>query len=389
MKSKDNDETKRHVHRPKRWIGCDVEQEYFGEERKIGKAERKMASAKDRSKYKKTDLRKQANQPKEFKGDRESFERGRVLSIASQGIIVDVDGKTVNCTLRGLLKKEKTLSKNLVTVGDFVLFEQGSTPNEGWIVHVEPRKSLLSRAENLSRRKEQLIAANIDQVIITVAVISPPLKPSLIDRYIIAAQKGGMQPVIVVNKIDLLNATQEEQEILEHEKALYHELLEAYKLANIPVIPVSTVTGEGIEQLRQAMQDKASVFSGQSGVGKSSLINLVTGQSLRIGGMVGKTNKGTHTTTMAQLLRLDFGGWCIDTPGIKSFGVWDLDKEEIEQYFPEIFLIGRQCRFPDCSHFQEEGCAVKEAVENGEISSMRYESYLTLMQSVSEDHFRR
>lgn len=388
MKSKEHDEDNNHRHsRSKRWIGCDIESEYFGDERKLGKAERKIASAKDRSKYKKTDQRKQSQQLKEFKGKKEDFEQGRVLSIASQGIIVDVNGKAINCTLRGVLKKDKTQFKNLVTVGDLVLVER--IGDEGLIAHVEPRRTVLSRAENLSRRKEQLIAANIDQVIITASVMAPELKPSLIDRYIIAAQKGGMDPIVVINKIDLLEAAADDEEMLEKEKLLLQEVVKAYAAAGITLISVSTVTGVGIEALKTIMKDKASVFSGQSGVGKSSLINIVTGQSLKIGGMVERTNKGTHTTTTAQLLPLDFGGWCIDTPGIKSFGVWDLDKEEVEQFFPEIFMKGHECRFPDCSHLHEDGCAVKDAVEKGEISVVRFESYLMLMQSVGEDHLRR
>jgi len=375
-------------HRPKHWVGCDIETEYFGEERKSGKQARKQASAKDRSQYKTTDQRQELKQSKEFQGDKAAYERGRVLSINSRGIIVDSEGKILTCSLRGSLKKDKTQFKNLVTVGDFVLFEH-SSPNEGMIAHVEPRRSTLSRAENLSRRKEQLIAANIDQVIITVSVVSPALKSSLIDRYIIAAQKGNMQPIIVVNKIDLLSSSDVDPELLAQEAHTFSELLNAYKTAGVPVIPVSSVTGEGIDLLKQVMHDKASVFSGQSGVGKSSLINQVTGQSLQVGGMVGKTNKGSHTTSSAQLIPLESGGWCIDTPGIKSFGVWDLDKEEIEQYFPEIFECGHKCRYPDCSHFLEEECAVMAAVEKGEISYLRYESYLTLTQGIKEDHFRR
>lgn len=386
MKPKNGKEDSNHA-RPKRWVGCDIESDYFGDERKQSKAERKLASAKDRSKYKKTDLKKQVHQPKEFKGQKEDYQQGRVLSIASQGINVDVNGEIINCTLRGLLKKEKTQFKNLVTVGDFVLVER-TTPNEGLIVHVEPRKTVLSRADNLSRRKEQLIAANIDQVIITVSVVIPALKPALIDRYIIATQKGNMLPIIAVNKIDLLKSDTD-QELLEKENALYQELIQAYKTAGIPIIPVSATTGEGIDDLKKAMQGKASVFSGQSGVGKSSLINLVTGRSLKVGGMVERTKKGTHTTTTAQLLPLEFGGWCVDTPGIRSFGVWDLDKDEIEHYFPEIFQTGRQCRYPDCSHLQEAGCAVQEAVEKGDISRLRFESYLSLMLSVKEQHRRR
>lgn len=371
----------------KRWVRCGVEVDYFGEERKVGKAERKMAKARDRSQYKKTDQRKEAKQLKEIPQG-ENLKRGRVLSIASQGIMVEHEGETLCCTLRGALKKEKTLMKNLVVVGDFVLFESTS-PAEGMIVHVEPRHSVLSRAENLSRRKEQLIAANIDQVIITISVVSPPLKPPLIDRYIIAAEKGGMKPLIVINKVDLFALEEGDEEFLEKEKELYEYVLKAYKAADIPVISVSVVSGEGIDLLKQAMTGKASVFSGQSGVGKSSLINAVTDYELKIGDIVERTQKGAHTTTTAQLLPLDFGGWCIDTPGIKSFGLWDLDKDEIEAYFPEIFECGHRCRFPDCTHMLEEGCAVKEAVEKEEISHLRYESYASLIMSLSSDHLRR
>lgn len=371
---------------PKRWVGCSIEEEYFGDERKVSKAERKLASAKDRSKYKKTDQKKQAQHQKVF--DQGQLERGRVLSIASQGILVECSGEVVPCTLRGLLKKDKTHSKNLVTVGDFVFFERDSA-GQGLIAQVEPRRTVLSRAENLSRRKEQLIAANIDQVIVTVSVVAPALKPFLVDRYIIAASKGGMEPIVVINKIDLLTDVSFEEVTRQEQQALYDEFLSAYKAAGIIVIPLSVVTGEGLDLLKQAMANRASVFSGQSGVGKSSLINAMTGNQLRTGGMVDKTNKGTHTTTKAQLLALDCGGWCIDTPGIKSFGVWDLDKEEIEQYFPEIFARGRHCRYPDCSHYSEEECAVIKAVEAGEISPMRFESYMSLMESVGHEHFRR
>lgn len=371
---------------PKRWVGCSIEEDYFGDERKLSKAERKLASAKDRSKYKKTDQRKQAQNKKIFEPGK--FERGRVLSIASQGILVDCAGEIISCTLRGILKKDKTHLKNLVTVGDFVFFER-DVGGEGFIAHVEPRKTVLSRAENLSRRKEQLIAANVDQVIITTSVVSPPLKPSLVDRYIIAARKGGLEPVVVVNKIDLLDDKQVEEEVREIQREIYQEFQQAYQAAGVQVIPLSVSKGKGIDDLRNAMKGKTSVFSGQSGVGKSSLINSLSGYNLRTGGMVDKTNKGMHTTTMAQLLALEFGGWCIDTPGIKSFGVWDLSREEVEQYFSEIFKRGRECRYPDCSHFNEEGCAVTKAVEEGEISVMRYESYLALLESVDQAHFRR
>lgn len=368
-----------------------IEEEYWAGQRKEGKKERKLALSKDRSKYKKTDqdkYLKSLEKEKEEKLDRSNLLEGRVLSIIPQGIIVEWNGQRISCILRGLLKKDKTQAKNLVTVGDFVLFEK-TTETEGLISHVKPRKTSLSRADNLSRRKEQLIAANIDQVLITVSVITPPIKPSLVDRYIIATQKGGMEPIVIVNKIDLLRDESFPPKVLEPEKALYEAFLAGYAVVNIPVISVSTVTGEGLDDLRKVMHNKSSVFSGQSGVGKSSLINAVTGLDLRVRETVDKTRKGAHTTTTAQLIPLEFGGWCIDTPGIKSFGVWDLKKEEIEGYFSEIHDIGLNCKFPDCTHTHEEQCAVIQAVENGEVSSVRYDSYQALIESVGSEYLRR
>lgn len=378
----------------KRWIGCPIEDEYFGHHRKETKSERKQAIANDRSKYKKTD-RDKFHQSVEreitTKMESKNLIEGRVLSVTPQGVIVDARGNEVQCAVRGLLKKAKTESKNLVIVGDSVLFEKIAS-DEGMIVHVKPRYSVLSRADNLSRRKEQLIAANIDQVLITTSVVNPALKSFLIDRYIIAAKKGGMHPIVVINKCDLVqmkDTALKGSEDLFLERKIHDECLGVYQKIQVPVVSVSTVTGEGLEALRAIMKDKASVFSGQSGVGKSSLINAVTGLNLRIGEIVEKTKKGSHTTTTAQLIPLSFGGWCIDTPGIKSFGVWDLKKEEIESYFSEIQSMGLHCKFLDCTHTHENDCAVRSSVEDGLISHLRYGSYQALMESVVAEHRRR
>lgn len=368
-----------------RWVGCDQEQQYFGDERKVSKLERKKRQAQDRSKYKKTDQQKQAKETTELA---EGQLRGRVLSIQSRGILVEHASKEYLCTLRGVLKKEKSSFKNLITVGDFVHFTL-LEDQEGVIRYVEPRHSILSRADNLSRRKQQLIAANIDQVLITVSVITPLLKPSLVDRYIIAAIKGNMLPVVLVNKIDLLKQNLTDDPRFLEQSALYEEFIKAYVHSAIPVIPISVETGEGLDQLRAVMKDKASVFSGQSGVGKSSLINKITKLNLPVGETVAQTRKGSHTTTTAQLVPLEFGGWCIDTPGIKSFGVWDLQASEIEGYYEEIHRIGLTCKFPNCTHTHESDCAVKAAVDNGEISPLRYDSYLALLETVDEEHKRR
>ncbi|MCB1111218.1 MAG: ribosome small subunit-dependent GTPase A [Chlamydiales bacterium] len=376
---------KKKKYQRKDWIGCDLEKHYFGDDKKISKEDRKRLQAKDRSKYKKSDIDKyeqQLNVELANKADTENLLTGRVLSISGLGIAIEEqDGHLLYCTLRGVLKKERTHMKNLVTVGDFVLYEKISD-DEGVIGFIKPRKSVLSRADNLSRKKEQLIAANIDQVLITVSVVNPPLKPFLVDRYVIAARKGGMLPVIVVNKVDLLSDHEEE-------RALYDAFITAYSQAGLTLISVSAETGEGMDELRHQMKGKASVFSGQSGVGKSSLINEITGLDLKVGETVQKTRKGSHTTTAAELVPLDFGGWCIDTPGIKSFGVWDLDVAEAQEYFPDIMRFSEACKFPDCSHFHEGQCGVKAAVEAGNLHPLRYDSYQFLIDSITEEHKRR
>jgi ribosome biogenesis GTPase / thiamine phosphate phosphatase len=366
-----------------------LEEDFFTRDRKMHRKDRKLASSKDRSKYKKSDqdqLKKHALLRDEIPMD-ESLERGRVLAIAPEGIIVDHSGQELLCSLKGSLKQERNRAKNLIAVGDFVRFENKGN-DQGTIVFIEERHSILSRADNLSRNKEQLIAVNIDQVLIACSVVQPMLKPPLVDRYIIASIKGNMKPIIVVNKIDLFDHPPETvSEIdLEVEKEIYAQFLQSYAVLDIPVISVSSSTGQGIDLLRAVMQGKTSVFSGQSGVGKSSLINLVTGTTMRTGSVVQKTGKGSHTTTTTHLVPLECGGFCIDTPGIRSFGVWDLKKEEVVDFFPEIVALSPHCRYPDCSHMTEPDCAVQKALEEEKISALRFESYCALMASVSQQH---
>jgi ribosome biogenesis GTPase len=375
--------------RSKKWSHHELEDEYIGHEKREGKAQRKIASAKDRSKYKKTDVKKNEKEKERQQVSKEDLTRGRVISIASEGIIVDANGVLYTCFLRGVLKKDKTQAKNLVVVGDYVHFSISSI-DEGSIAYVEPRKSVLSRADNLSQRKEQLIASNIDQVLITVSVVKPLLKPSLVDRYIIATQMGGMTPIVLVNKIDLLDSDNKmDHDHIIKEKELLSIFVKDYTDAGFTIIPISCETKEGLEQLREVMKDKSSVFSGQSGVGKSSLINTVAGFNLKVSETVERTRKGSHTTTMASLFPLPFGGWCIDTPGIKSFGIWKLEKEEVKHYFFDIPGMTFDCKYPSCMHIHEPGCKVKEAVEGGLYSAMRYGSYLSLIVELETEHLRR
>lgn len=350
----------------------DYEEEFHNRDKKYFRKERKILSKKDRSKYKKTDLdKKKIEIPKG-----EHLKRGRVLTIMADGILVGCEKKIYLCSLRGSLKKENFRVKNLVAVGDFVLFEpyKGET---GSIKHIEERQSVLSRAEQIHRRKEQLIAVNIDQVLITTSVVIPPLKPPLIDRYIIASLKGNMDPVIVINKIDLLKTSSKEKDFFE-------KVVEIYTRLKIPIVAVSAETGEGIEILKKMMEGKSSVFSGQSGTGKTSLINLITGSSFLTSAAIEKTRKGAHTTTTTRLLPIENGGFCVDTPGIKSFGMWNLKQHEVAQYFVEITQHAAFCKYPNCTHIREPGCAVKKAVEKGEISLLRFDSYCALITNLDE-----
>ncbi len=366
------------------------EEEFYSKDKKASRKERKRVSAKDRSKYKKSDQDQIKKQSEQASQENAHLDLGRVLAIAPEGILVACGEKEFLCTLKGALKQDKTRMKNLIAVGDFVRVEHEGGA-QGSIAKIEERRSILSRADNLSRNKEQLIAVNIDQVLITTSVVFPALKPFLVDRYIIAAQKGNMEPVILINKIDLLSTPPShiDPADLEQERTLYEEFLVIYRNLDFKVIPLSIETGEGLEELKEAMKGKTSVFSGQSGVGKSSLINLATGSSLITGAVVQRSGKGSHTTTTTHLIPLEEGGFCVDTPGIKSFGVWDLQKEELSAYFSEIFALSSGCRFPDCSHINEPGCAVKQAVEERNISPLRFASYCALMASITEEHRQR
>lgn len=348
------------------------EEAFHDLDRKEGKRERKIASRTDRSKHKKTD------QKKKEEISPEGFREGLITAISPEGIRVETETAEIFlCSLKGAMKQEKERQKNLIAIGDKVLFEE-----KGVIAHVLPRHSILARAETLHRHRQQLIAVNIDQVLITVSVVSPSFKLPIVDRYIIAARKGKMTPIIVVNKIDLLEESPEEKE-------LYEEFCKAYLPLGYPIIGVSVKTGAGIEELREIMRGKTSVFSGQSGVGKSSLINTVTGSELTTGEVVSRTQKGSHTTTSSHLIRLSGGGFCVDTPGIKSFGLWEIEKEDLVAYFSDFAPFAKNCHFQSCTHLHEPECAVAIAAEKGKISLLRFASYCALITTLFTKHQKR
>jgi ribosome biogenesis GTPase len=259
------------------------------------------------------------------------------------------------------LRTLATGERNIVTTGDRVWFRP-SLQDEGLIERVEPRHGLLTRA---SRGREHVLVANVDQVVIVMSLVEPDLKPHLIDRYLVSADQGGIRPILCLNKADLVDA------------AAVQPLIGFYSQLGIPTLLTSAPTGLGIERLRALLRDRETVFTGQSGVGKSSLLNtLQPGLALRVREVSEVNQKGRHTTTTAQLLRLDFGGWVVDTPGLRQFQLWDILPEEVEGFFPEFRPLVPLCGYPDCTHTHEDRCAIKEAVRRRLISSRRYTSYL-------------
>ncbi|MGL4422346.1 MAG: ribosome small subunit-dependent GTPase A [Gemmataceae bacterium] len=298
---------------------------------------------------------------------------GRVLRVHGLYSIVELaEGRQLKCAVRRLLKSLVTDERSIVTTGDRVWVRE-SDQSEGMIERVEPRHGVLTRA---SRRQEHVLVANVDQVVIVVSLVEPDLKPHLIDRYIAAALKGNLTPIVVLNKLDRSDAAE------------WQPLVGAYAQMGIPVILTSARGGTGIERLKRLLAGRASVFSGQSGVGKSSLLNAVQpGLGLRVREVSEVNQKGKHTTTTAELIRLEGegGGWLVDTPGVRTLQLWDTLAEEVEGYFHEFRPFIARCKFPDCTHIHERGCAVRVGVQKHFLADRRYHSYVGMFRGMTED----
>ncbi|MDP7532789.1 MAG: ribosome small subunit-dependent GTPase A [SAR202 cluster bacterium] len=290
--------------------------------------------------------------------------QGLVISAAGLSAQVEMDGEQVDCTVRGLMTELDTGFLNPVAVGDRVLVaEDGSG---GWVVEtVLPRTTLLSRPDPILAPRQLVIAANVDQLLIVSSWREPDIWLELIDRYLIAAERNGILPVICINKADLIDDESE-----------YHAALQPYVDLGCHILRTSAVTGVGVDELREGLEGSSTVVVGLSGTGKSSLLSAVQPDlQLRTSEISDFSGQGRHTTTRAQLLKLDGGGYVADTPGIREFGMAGLTLGELPAYFPEIDAVAAACRFSNCMHVTEPGCAVDAAAEEGLIPESRLHSY--------------
>jgi ribosome biogenesis GTPase / thiamine phosphate phosphatase len=299
--------------------------------------------------------------------DRDSA--GIVMGVSSGRCRVFRDGEELDCLIPSDLAVRQ---KSMLAVGDRVLLtEEGGVSK---VATVLPRRTVLARPDPLHKHMQRLIAANVDVVIHVVSLRSPPLRPRLIDRFLIAIQRGGAQPVVCINKIDLLEPEARARELAR---------LAAYRDLGVPVIACSAETGEGLDRLRDEVEGKMSALVGHSGVGKSSILNALD-SSLRLitSEVHRKRGTGRHTTSASTLYDFGEGTYLIDTPGIREFGLWDLDRESLRDYFPEFEEPSELCRFTNCTHVHEPDCEVKERVEKGELSAARYDTYARLWEDL-------
>jgi ribosome biogenesis GTPase / thiamine phosphate phosphatase len=290
--------------------------------------------------------------------------QGRVLRVHGlTSLVQGDDGQHYQCATRRLLKTLSTDQRHVVAAGDRVWFRP-SPGGEGIIERVEPRRGVLSRD---SRGRQHIIVTNVDQLLIIASAAEPRIKPGLIDRFLVTAEKNHIRPLVCINKIDLIDPAE------------LTPLVGVYSQMGYRVLLTSARTGRGIERLRRAMAGRQSVLAGQSGVGKSSLLNAVEpGLDLRVAAVSADNQKGRHTTTTATLLPLAGGGYVVDTPGVRQFQLWDVIPAEVAGFFRDLRPFINNCRFPDCTHTHEDGCAVKDAVADELLDERRYESYCKL-----------
>ncbi len=299
-------------------------------------------------------------------------------STGSWYIVKDETGKLWNARIKGKLKIDEDISStNPIAVGDTVIFDvEEKEENIATIKTIATRNNYIVRVSPHNKNQKHIVAANLDAALVVATIAEPRTSSGFIDRFLITAEAYHIPAIIVINKIDLLKPKHKEQ--LAYWQKIYTD-------AGYEVYPVVALQPATIEPLMQRLKGITTLFSGHSGVGKSTLINqLIPGMSLRTQEVSGWSGKGQHTTTFAEMFDMPEGGKIIDTPGVKEFGLIDFEKEELAQYFPEMRREMQHCRFNNCLHINEPGCAVKEAVNNETISIDRYASYMTILDTIEK-----
>lgn len=315
---------------------------------------------------------------------------GTVIRNTGMHYVVETnDGREIDCRIKGNFRIKGIRTTNPIAVGDKVMVAEGAQGEASWITKIEPRRNyIIRRASNLSK-ESHIIGANIDIAALVVTLFHPVTSTTFIDRFLATAEAYGIEAVIIINKIDLLKDT-EEKEYLEAITYLYESI--GYR-----TLHVSAQTGQGIEELRQLLHGKTTLLSGNSGVGKSTIINaLIPSLNLKTGEISDIHDTGMHTTTFSEMFHLPplfdgdtNPGNIIDTPGVRGFGTIDFDKYETAHYFRELFNISKDCRFGNCTHTHEPGCAVRQAVEENKIAASRYASYLSILEDSADDKYRK